>query len=243
MTAQVAHITRHPIKSIGWEDIERTTLTEGCWLPLDRVWAVSHERSKLESNGWAKKANFLRGVTDPSLMAIRAKTEGRQITLSHPDAPDLTFDPDSDGAAFLDWIGPLWSSELPAPTGLYRASNAHLTDVPDPWVSINTLASLKVVSQRAGHSLSRHRWRGNIWVEGTAPWEEFDWIGENLTIGSAVFEVIEPITRCKATMANPDTGRRDTDTLGILNDLGHQEFGVYARVIKSGDIAIGDPVT
>ena len=44
-------------------------------------------------------------------------------------------------------------------------------------------------------------------------------------------------------MANPDTGRRDADTLGALSDLGHQEFGLYAEVIKGGTIRVGDAVT
>ena len=35
---------------------------------------------------------------------------------------------------------------------------------------------------------------------------------------------------------------RDVDTLDILNDLGHQEFGVYAEVIEGGEVKLGDPV-
>ena len=41
-------------------------------------------------------------------------------------------------------------------------------------------------------------------------------------------------------MANPDTGRRDLDTLGLLDDLGHQEFGVYAEVIDGGTVSVRD---
>ena len=29
--------------------------------------------------------------------------------------------------------------------------------------------------------LSIHRWRGNLWVDGWAPWAEFDWIGQDIT--------------------------------------------------------------
>jgi MOSC domain-containing protein YiiM len=35
----------------------------------------------------------------------------------------------------------------------------------------------------------------------------------------------------------------DADTLGALEDgYGHQDFGVYARVIGGGRVALGDPV-
>ena len=43
------------------------------------------------------------------------------------------------------------------------------------------------------------------------------------------------------TTANPQTGLRDTDTLGALNTgFGHQDFGVAGVVIQSGQIKLGD---
>ena len=53
--------------------------------------------------------------------------------------------------------------------------------------------------------------------------------------------VREPIRRCLATTANPETGQRDADTLQALQSgWGHQDFGVYCEVVKSGEIQIGD---
>ena len=73
------------------------------------------------------------------------------------------------------------------------------------------------------------------------PWAERGWIGQRIKLGGAVFEVREEIVRCLATTANPKTGERDADTLGALNaTFGHQNFGVYAVVTQSGDIALGD---
>jgi uncharacterized protein YcbX len=52
---------------------------------------------------------------------------------------------------------------------------------------------------------------------------------------------MEPIVRCLATTANPDTGLRDADTLSALNALsGHQDFGLYARVIEPGTLSLDD---
>jgi uncharacterized protein len=47
------------------------TLAAGRWLPYDRLWAVAHAGAKLDG-GWGVKANFLRGVTEPALMAVTA---------------------------------------------------------------------------------------------------------------------------------------------------------------------------
>jgi uncharacterized protein YcbX len=53
--------------------------------------------------------------------------------------------------------------------------------------------------------------------------------------------VVEPIGRCRATEANPETGRRDAPTLAALEDgWGHTRFGVYAMVRKGGLVAVGD---
>ncbi|MEY8838753.1 molybdenum cofactor biosysynthesis protein, partial [Cribrihabitans sp. XS_ASV171] len=49
--------------------------------------------------------------------------------------------------------------------------------------------------------------------------------------------------RCVATMANPETGERDVDTLATLAQWNHQDFSVRAEVIRSGQIRIGDKVT
>ena len=244
MTATLDQIWRHPVKAIGREALDQVQLTAGKWLPYDRLWAVEHERSKLSGTGWEKKANFLRGVTDPNLMAVTSTLDEAtgEITVSHPEMGDITFNPDSDPDAFLVWINSVWSSDLPTPTRLYRASDAHLTDVPNAWVSVASLASNRALGQRMGQDLSPHRWRANLLIDGLAPWAEKEWVGKSLRIGEVTLKVVCEITRCKATMANPLTGRRDADTLGALSDLGHQEFGVYAEVIEGGTLRIGDAV-
>lgn len=249
MTLALTDIWRHPLKAIGREALAQVDLTPGAWLPFDRLWAVSHERSKL-THGWAKKVNFLRGVTEPALMAVTStlSDDGATLTLNHPDAGEIAIRPDdiansdAEWPALNNWLGHIWPADLPAPTGIYRAEGAHLTDVEGAWLSIHTHASHRAVEAKLGRGLSIHRWRGNLWIDGAMAWDEMDWVGRRLQIGAAVLDVKEQITRCKATMANPDTGQRDADTLGALNALGHQEFGVYAEVTQGGTIAPGDAV-
>lgn len=244
MTASLAGIWRHPVKAIGREALDAVTLEAGGWMPFDRQWAVTHTRSRLEGGGWEKKVNFLRGVTDPALMAVSAclNEATGEITMDHPEAGRIVFHPETDPEPFLAWVGSIWASDLPEPVAIYRARDAHLTDVPDAWMSIAALSSTRALGQRMGAELSPERWRANLWLEGTPPWAEKEWIGKTLTIGDVELKVECEITRCKATMANPATGRRDADTLGALRALGHQEFGLYASVTRGGTIRTGDPV-
>jgi len=243
---RLAHICRHPIKSAGYEEIARATLAPGHALPFDRAWAVAHEGADfgLTPQGWEPKLKFLRGWAEGALMAVRARFDdaSRTIALSHPMRPDLTARLPDEGAAVVDWLRPLWPARRPAPTALVaRADGGALTDVPDPWISILSTTSNRVLGQRLGQELSIHRWRGNLWLEGLAPWEEFDLIGREITIGGARLRITQRITRCRATCANPQTGRTDADTLGALEEAyDHQDFGVYAEVTVGGELAVGD---
>jgi uncharacterized protein YcbX len=116
-----------------------------------------------------------------------------------------------------------------------------MTDSDFPSISILSLGSLRELSAKMGQPLSIDRWRGNLWLDGSAPWEEFSWIGKTLTIGTATLRIEERITRCRATMVDPLTGKIDGDTLAALEqNFGHQDFGLYARVLSAGKVALGD---
>ncbi|RAP39748.1 molybdenum cofactor biosysynthesis protein [Rhodovulum viride] len=245
MTARLARIYRHPIKGHGAEALEAADLEAGRTLPWDRTWAVAHEASRTDGTDWAPCANFSRGAKAPQLMAIGARLDeaAGQVTLTHPDRPDLTFSPDNEGAALIDWVRPLMPGDRAASTRIVRAPGRGMTDSAFPSISLLGLASLAALSDRVGQNLSPLRFRGNFWIEGLAPFAEFDWVGQKLRLGRAVIEVRERITRCLATAANPETGERDADTLGALQaGWGHKQFGVYAEVIEGGRVALGDAV-
>lgn len=245
-TWRLARICRHPVKSVGYEELARVTLTPGQPLPWDRAWAVAHEAAPFagDPDGWQPKMAFLRGWAEGQLMAIRARLDDRtrELTLTHPARPDFRALMPEGGDALVAWLRPLWPANRPAPDRLVaRRDGGALSDVPEPYLAIANLASNRDLGARLGQDLSIHRWRANLWLEGLEPWAEFDLIGREIAIGPARLRIEERITRCRATAANPETGQTDADTLGALDRaFGHQDFGVYARVIAGGDIAVGD---
>lgn len=243
---RLAQICRHPIKSIGFEELACASLTEGRALPFDREWAVLHDAAKVDAlTAWVPKMNFLRGVAGSELMAIRARLDepARCVTLNHPTAGEISVAPDTDSAEIVDWLRPLWPADRPAPARVGHVPGQAMTDVPEPFVAVLNLASNADLGARMGRDLSVHRWRGNLWLDGMAPWAEWDLVGRTLRIGGAELRIEQRITRCKATTVNPDTGTVDADTLGALQRaFGHQDFGTYALVTKSGPILCGDSV-
>jgi uncharacterized protein len=247
VTAALSQIVRHPIKSVGYEELPAATLAPEAPLPWDRHWAVAHAAARFDGNpdGWAPKLNFLRGWGSADLMAVACRFddgEGR-MHLTQPRRDPLDFAPGRDDAVLIDWLRPLWPENRPEPDRLVVANGFHLADTPDPYLAVLNHASNRALGQRLGMDLSIHRWRGNLWVDGWAPWEEFDLIGREIAIGPAVLKVESRITRCKATCGNPETGHADADTLGALRDgYEHEDFGVYARVITGGQLRPGDTV-
>lgn len=242
---RLAHICRHPIKAHGREHLASVLLSAGACLPFDRHWAVAHEAAKLTA-GWNPCASFSRGAKAPALMAITASLdeESRCVTLRHPERPALTFRPDeaADLPAFLDWVRPLCPPDRAQPARIVSAGRG-MTDSDFPSVSVLSLATLRDLSEKMGQDLSIHRWRGNLWLEHLPAWGEFSLIGRELRIGEAVLRVEERITRCRATMADPETGRIDGDTLAALaGNYGHCDFGVYATVVAGGRISVDDRV-
>ncbi|MEY8840621.1 molybdenum cofactor biosysynthesis protein, partial [Cribrihabitans sp. XS_ASV171] len=147
---------------------------------------VAHEKSDVDGTAWAPCANFSRVAKTPKLMAITARLRDEEVTLSHPDRPDLTFAPDREAAAFLEWIAPLMPPDRAAPARVVRVPGRGMTDSEFPSVTLCNMASHRVVEQRMGRELSIHRWRGNIWFDGLPLWEEFDWIGREVQIGDVV---------------------------------------------------------
>jgi uncharacterized protein YcbX len=243
----VAALWRHPIKSHGREALDKVTLIAGQTMPWDRTWAVMHNTSKFDQAApeWVSCANFIIGTGTPGVAGIWAKLDesSGQITLRHDALGEIGFDPNnaSDADRFVAWVSPLCPADKRQPTKLVQVPGRGMTDTNYPSISIMTHASHNAVAERLGTPLEMERWRGNIWLDGTDTWEELTWLGKDIQIGEAVLQIIEPAERCKHTMVNPRTGERDIDTLAALREgWNHQDFGVYAKVIKGGKIALND---
>ncbi len=239
--ATVTSLWRHPIKSHGREAVNSTTLIAGQTMPGDRVWAVAHEQSKADGTQWVPCANFNRVSKVPQLMAMTAHLDNATglVSLAHPKLGDITFNPDDDAQAFLDWVKPIMPRDRAPSKRIVKVPNRGMTDSDFPSVTLCNTASHRAVERKLGMEISPHRWRGNIWLDGFPEWEEFQWMNRNIKIGDAVLRPQERTDRCPATNTNPETGLRDADVVSALDSFGHRDFSVRALVIKGGTIEIG----
>lgn len=240
MTITLEEIWRHPIKGIGAEALREVRLEKGGPMPLDRAFAVLTGTAE-DTGEWQHCRNFARGCFGPELMAVTSEMTGDQITLRHPRLDDLTVDPAAEGQQVVDWITQIYPTERPAPHTFIQAPKGGMADADFSAVAILSLASLRALGDKMGQALDVRRFRGNLWIDGPAPFEEMDWVGRELRLGEVRLKVIDQIVRCRATETNPETGERDADTLKALREhWGHTSFGIRAVVLNDGDIKTGD---
>ena len=249
---QLAAIWRHPVKSLGAEALERVTLRAGEALPGDRAHAIAHGRTDFDPDNpkWEDCSSFLRVANVPALArpVVSYDPGSRVLVLTDGDASatyDLRTGKGRDRLAA--WAGEVAGSIRPGPYFVADAPGVSMTDVEEECPSVMSMASLRDLSRTVGADLDPRRFRGNLWIDGDRlePWAELGWEGRTLRIGAARLTVTEPIDRCLATAANPETGARSDNPLPALKAMGGGAplFGVLAHVREGGPVAVGDAVT
>ncbi len=118
-------------------------------------------------------------------------------------------------------------------------------------VSLVSRASLKRLAHEAGsETVDARRFRMLIEVDGVTEHAEDGWLGQRLQVGAAVLRFDGHVGRCLITSRDPETGEITLPTLDLLRayrrGLETTEplpFGVYGRVLKPGEVSVGDSVT
>lgn len=249
MTKLVA-IHRHPVKGFTAEALTETKLQAGGGLPFDRHFAfVSGNKEDVPVPGqWVQPRTFLMLTLYPELARFDCKLthDGTTLQITGPDgetvratagAPD-TFDAANAILSKHFEHGP--HSDI----RLTEQANARGNwDFSDTEISIINLASLRVISQAVGRDLEKERFRGNLYIDGLEPWEEFSWPGCRIKVGEAELDVLRPVQRCAMTSTEPGTGLREVDVPKSMTDaFGHHFCGVYAKVREGGRIATNDKI-
>lgn len=128
--------------------------------------------------------------------------------------------------------------------GFFDAHPIHL-------ISRDSVRNLNRYQPLGESKISAERFRYNILMTGLKPFEEDDFIGKTLAIGSEAKIKIASVTRrCIVTHVNPLTGKRDTDTLKLMSRAGRKKlffvgpkFGIYGVPTNSGVVCREDIIT
>ncbi len=115
-------------------------------------------------------------------------------------------------------------------------------------VSVICLPTIARIGREAGLDLDRRRFRSNILVdtEQREPFPEDAWVGHTLVMGDIHSGPAVSVTTCdeRCAMINldPETSVQDARVLKAAVRLNKNRAGVYATVVRTGTIRVGDPV-
>jgi uncharacterized protein YcbX len=115
-------------------------------------------------------------------------------------------------------------------------------------VSVISLATMAGIGREAGLDLDRRRFRANIVLETEErdPFLEDRWIGGTLLFGDGLQRPAVKVTRrderCVMINFDPETGAPDARVMKTAVRLNRNHAGVYATVVRTGDIRTGDRV-
>ncbi|HEY3892284.1 MAG TPA: aminotransferase class I/II-fold pyridoxal phosphate-dependent enzyme [Bradyrhizobium sp.] len=242
------NIYRYPIKGLSAQPLPSVELQARKPFPHDRVFALVRPGAPFDTSHpkWGKKGLFVMLMLEEALARVRTllDVETLQLTITQDDHLLLVADlNDEEARAKVEEI--FWQL-VPALQGaptLVRSRDGHFMDKPDNVISLINLATVRSLEQQWGIKIDPLRFRANFYIDGAAPWEEFDWVGGDVRIGEGLFRVDRRNGRCGATNVNPLTGRRDLDLPGSLRAaFGHKEFGVYLIAREGGRVSAGDTV-
>lgn len=113
-------------------------------------------------------------------------------------------------------------------------------------VSVIALATIAGIGREAGLDLDRRRFRANIVLEteGSEPFLEDAWVGRTLMFGdNAAVSVTMRDERCVMVNLDPETAQQDARVMKTVVRLNQNYAGVYATVVRTGTIRVGDRVS
>ena len=250
-------IVRYPIKGLSGEELKKVNLVSGGTIPGDRKFAIARYESKINEFGlkFMKKTNFLALVKDKKLALLKLfldlESEHLKIFLGKKKCFSGSLNDENDLNRLSEFFCGFLNIDFKKKPKLVRDRSTKkeilkhsFSDIPEKAVSFINFQTIQDVEKKIGKKINFFRFRGNFNFSGGHPWEEFDWIGKKLKIGSAEFEVFKKTQRCLATTVNPSNGERDINIpFELSKNFGHFDLGVYCKIIKDGIVKKNDEIT
>ncbi len=251
--ALVKELFTHPVKGLTPQKCDRVFLQAGHGIPGDRAFALMYASVATQVPDtdvpWMKKKNFAMQCDLPVLAALDCKYDSKTTIMTIKQGNSELLSAATNNQEGRDRLSTFFSGYIAA----HRPQKGALRLVGDPGgqtrysdrepvhISLVSQATLDTLSNAAGQEIDARRFRPNVVLEGVPAWEEFNWVGQELQIGQAKIRISAPITRCLNIDVNPDTGEQNIKLFSLLKQhFQHQETGVVAQVISSGDVAVNE---
>lgn len=176
----VEQIWRYPVKSLRGESVE-SSIVDARGLLGDRLWAVRDHAGKL---GSGKNTNRFRRFPGPALLSLSSRYPVEPTTAPSGIEPPLVIGADGSEYPVRDGSADRFFRREWENAELAVAPEAEVDHFDDGPVSLIGTASLRwVEEQLPGVPIDVRRFRPNLVVRTTEPFEEEAWLGRTVRVG------------------------------------------------------------
>ena len=227
----IRQLARYPVKSMQGEALSSAALTlQG--FAEDRRYAFVQATSR-SSFPWFTAREL------PELLYYRTSVEKAgtpEVAVTVTTAHGENWPIESDG------LRKALETRSGKPLFLLRDYRGSYDVAPVSLISRQTVAR---IAEESGTKENSWRFRPNLLVDlkDASPFDELQWVGKTLRIGSAArIAITEVDRRCVMITLDPVTGESSPEILKCVVQKHGQSAGIYATVLAPGEVRAGDPI-
>jgi len=232
---KIKDIIRYPVKSFHGEKLLKSKV-ESYGLYGDRSHVFIDE---------TKTKKYLMATHFPELLGYQAEFAGHEGYDEYPKVKITT----PSGKVYL-WDDGAFIKEIKKIAGEHiyplRYSPKYVPQgaIEEEHILIVTDSSLNKLENMWGKHMNYLRFRPNFIISMTEdiPFAEDSWFGKRMVIGNVELELKRHCERCMIINIDPNNLEKDYSLLKTVVRKRNNYFGVYATVISTGQISIGDTV-
>ncbi|MGL5075373.1 MAG: MOSC domain-containing protein [Waterburya sp.] len=229
LEGKIGQLWRYPVKSLLGESCTELSINRRGVIG-DRWYAICDRNGKFGSGKNTRRFRQIDG-----LFKFQASYDDGVPIITFPDRRTMRGDDPKIDAEL--------SSVLGQPVTLVEEKNIPHFDADS--LHLITSASLEWLKSLLPNSvIDERRFRPNLLINlpDRVP-SEHRWIGKRLSIGQEVeVEVTELTERCVMTCLEQQELAYDSEIIKTIKKKSNLNFGVYAKVIKTGVVRMGDRI-
>jgi uncharacterized protein len=229
LEGKISQLWRYPVKSLLGESCAELSIDRRGVIG-DRWYAICDRNGKFGSGKNTRRFRKIDG-----LFKFQASYDDGIPIITFPDRRTMRGDDPNIDAEL--------SSVLGQPVTLVEEKNIPHFDAAS--LHLVTSASLEWLKSLLPNSIiDERRFRPNLLINlpDRVP-SQHSWIGQRLSIGQEVeVEVTELTERCIMTCLEQQELAYDSEIIKTIKKKSNLNFGVYAKIIKTGVVRIGDRI-
>ncbi|GMH57544.1 hypothetical protein TL16_g02410 [Triparma laevis f. inornata] len=238
------------------DSLQRVTLDVGSAFPADRAFALLDRATGKTFDptkpAFNHKSNFACAFTECEKLSQVSTSfdEASNTLMANTTEFDLrNADERNQCAAYF---GDLTGRDLELVTssdGSFQFGNTQSGinyDGDSRTIHVVNAATVREFNRKTSRSIRPERFRPNIIIDGFEPFEEFKWVDDEtpVTFGTCTLLPIKRTVRCAGINVDPES----SDVFDVATELNNAfpehgpYFGVYCKVVESGEISVGDKI-